>query len=325
MTGRGVHSDRVLMRCFCRSPELLVHYAQVVSHEGDVGSDLDGLLERIVDAFDEPFADPAALPTWVLSELTRRHVKVAISGDGGDELFAGYWRHRRDRLERRLRALLGRGGIRALLALSERIAPASVRDGLRRLGMPPDLAYAWKHCGLYFSKGDKASLYTDELARACRGYDPADRLRERYRHCEASDPLDKALYVDLTTCLPDDLLVKLDRTSMAHGLEVRVPFLDHRVVEQALRLPSFLKLSGGRSKVALHDVFDRQLPRVVRRRRKAGFDAPLSGWLRGSLRELVRDTLAAAPLERDALLDAKEVNSLVDSHERRSGDHGWPN
>ena len=150
-----------------------------------------------------------------------------------------------------------------------------------------------------------------------------DRLSELRTAHRGRDELDTQLRVDLALGLPDDMLTKVDRASMAHGLEVRVPFLDHRVVEQALRLPSSLKLNGGRSKVALHDVFERQLPRVVRKRRKAGFDAPLSAWLRGSLRELVRDTLAAGRLKRDALLDADEVNLLVDSHERRIGDHGW--
>jgi len=283
---------------------------------------------RILSCLDEPLADSSLLPSHILAREARSEVTVALAGDGADELFAGYRRYRADRW----------------LAHWQRVPPAA-----RRRLFEPLLRRLPDHRGTRFGElGRRAQklLDADGLSPEARSLSLAqifrdqeklrllqpdrsacsasmDRLRELRTAHRGRDELETRLRVDLVLGLPDDMLTKVDRASMAHGLEVRVPFLDHRVVEQALRLPSSLKLGGGRSKVALHDVFDRQLPRVVRRRRKAGFDAPLSGWLRGSLRELVRDTLAAAPLERGALLDAEEVNSLVDSHERRIGDHGW--
>jgi len=292
------------------------------------GEDVVRGAPRILSSIDEPLADSSLLPSHILAAAARREVTVALAGDGADELFAGYRRYRADRW----------------LAHWERIPPA-VRRGvveplLRRL---PD------HRGTRFGEfGRKAQKLLDvdglspearvlSLARIFREQEKIRLLASDRSGCSASmdllrelrsvhrgrDELDTRLRVDLALGLPDDMLTKVDRASMAHGLEVRVPFLDHRVVEQALRLPSALKLNGGRSKVALHDVFERQLPREVRRRRKAGFDAPLSSWLRGPLRELVRDTLAVGRLKRDGLLDADEVHSLVDSHERRVGDHGW--
>jgi asparagine synthase (glutamine-hydrolysing) len=131
------------------------------------------------------------------------------------------------------------------------------------------------------------------------------------------------LRVDLLLGLPDDMLTKVDRGSMAHGLEVRVPFLDHRVVEYAAALPSRLKLRGARSKIALLDVFGAELPARVRRRAKAGFDAPIGAWLRGPLRSLVRDTLAPRAVARAGWLSSEAVQELVLDHETGRSDHAW--
>jgi asparagine synthase (glutamine-hydrolysing) len=292
------------------------------------GEDVVRGAPRILSSIDEPLADSSLVPSHILSGAAREEVTVALAGDGADELFAGYRRYHTDRW----------------LAYWQRIPPAArrrlVEPVLRRLpdhrgtrlgefgrraqklldvdGLSPE-ARALSLARI-FREQEKLRLLSPDRASCSASM---DRLRELRAAHRGRDELDTHLRVDLALGLPDDMLTKVDRASMAHGLEVRVPFLDHRVVEQALRLPSSLKLHGGRSKIALHDVFEHQLPRAVRRRRKAGFDAPLSGWLRGSLRELVRDTLAVGRLKRGALLDADEVNSLVDSHERRIGDHGW--
>jgi asparagine synthase (glutamine-hydrolysing) len=292
------------------------------------GEDVAGGAPRILSSIDEPLADSSLLPSHLLARAARQEVTVALAGDGADELFAGYRRYRADRW----------------LAHWQRVPPAArrrlVEPLLRRF--PDDRGTRFGELGRraqklldvdglspearalslarIFREHEKLRLLSPDRSGSSASLDRLSELRTAHR---GRDELDTQLRVDLALGLPDDMLTKVDRASMAHGLEVRVPFLDHRVVEQALRLPSSLKLNGGRSKVALHDVFERQLPRVVRKRRKAGFDAPLSGWLRGSLRELVRDTLAAGRLRRDALLDADEVNLLVDSHERRIGDHGW--
>jgi len=292
------------------------------------GKDVVRGAPRILSSIDEPLADSSLVPSHILACAARQEVTVALAGDGADELFAGYRRYRADRW----------------LAHWQRVPPAArrrlVEPLLRRL--PDDRGTRFGELGRRVQKlidldGLSPEARALSLARIFREREKLrllppdhsdcsasiDRLRELRAAHRGRDELDTQLRVDLALGLPDDMLTKVDRASMAHGLEVRVPFLDHRVVERALRLPSSLKLNGGRSKVALHDVFEQELPRVVRRRRKAGFDAPMSGWLRGSLREFVRDTLAAGRLRRGALLDAGEVNALVDSHERRIGDHGW--
>jgi asparagine synthase (glutamine-hydrolysing) len=292
------------------------------------GQDVMRYGPRILSSIDEPLADCSLLPSHILACAARQEVTVALAGDGADELFAGYRRYRADRW----------------LARWQRVPPAArrrlVEPLLRRL--PDDRGSRFGELGRKVQKlldldGLSPEARALSLARIFREREKLRLLPRDHPVCSASmnrlrelralhrgrDELDTRLRVDLALGLPDDMLTKVDRASMAHGLEVRVPFLDHRVVEQALRLPSSLKLNGGRSKVALHDVFERELPRVVRRRRKSGFDAPMSGWLRGPLRELARDTLAEGRLRRGALLDAEEVNSLVDCHERRIGDHGW--
>jgi len=292
------------------------------------GEDVVRGAPRILSSIDEPLADSSLLPSHILAGAARQEVTVALVGDGADELFAGYRRYRADRwlghwqrippvarrrlVEPLLRRLPDDRGTR-LGEFGRKARKLLDADGLSPEARALSLARI-------FQEQEKLRLLAVDQSESSASM---ERLRELRAAHRGRDELDTRLRVDLALGLPDDMLTKVDRASMAHGLEVRVPFLDHRVVEQALRLPSSLKLRGGRSKVALHDVFDQQLPRVVRRRRKAGFDAPLGGWLRGSLRELVRDTLAAGRLRRDALLDAEQVNLLVDSHERRIGDHGW--
>ena len=148
-------------------------------------------------------------------------------------------------------------------------------------------------------------------------------LRDLRSACAGRDELETRLRVDLRLGLPGDMLTKVDRASMAHGLEVRVPFLDPRVVDEALALPSAWKLHRGQSKRALREVFGSLLPPAILRRSKAGFDAPLTGWLRGPLRELARDTLSDAGLRRGALLDAGAVGRLLADHESGDADHAW--
>jgi asparagine synthase (glutamine-hydrolysing) len=282
----------------------------------------------ILATLDEPLADSSLLPTHFLSRAARQEVTVALAGDGADELFAGYRRYRADRwlghwrriplsarrhvAEPMLRRLHGDRGTRfgEFARKAQKLLDA---DGLSPEARALSLARI-------FRENEKSQLLSAECLDGTASLDRLRALRETHR---GRDDLDTQLRVDLMLGLPDDMLTKVDRASMAHGLEVRVPFLDHRVVSQALQLPSSLKLRGGRSKIALHEVFERELPRIVRRRRKAGFDAPLGGWLRGSLRELVRDTLAEERIKRTALLEPGAVNSLVDLHERRVADHAW--
>ncbi|UCE86536.1 MAG: asparagine synthase (glutamine-hydrolyzing) [Deltaproteobacteria bacterium] len=289
-------------------------------------ADVRAAAPELIASIDEPFADSSFVPVQLLSRAARERVTVALSGDGADELFAGYRRYRAERwlarwqrLPVRVRRSLGAG-------LRNRLRPdRSTRLGelvrrAQKVLASEGLSEAARALALarIFDAADKRRLVPalDEALPS-----GLDDLRAVRRRVGGRDPLDRQLRTDVCLGLPGDMLAKVDRASMAHGLEVRVPFLDHRVVEHALALPTDRKLRGRRAKPALLDVFGPSLPRVVRRRRKAGFDAPLTGWLRGPLRELVRDTLEPRRIAAAGLLDAASVTQLITDHERGAADH----
>ncbi len=282
-------------------------------HEKAIQPNLRDLPLRLAGVFDEPFADPAAIPNYLIAEAAREHVKVALSGDGGDELFAGYWRHAREQTERRLRAF-GPVATTMVPALAPWLAPPGRRAGLARLGMPVSQAYAWKHSGIFFDDAAKADLYARGLADACRQFDPSARFREYYDRCSASDPVSKALYVDFKTSLVDGILVKVDRTSMAHGLEVRSPLLDQEVVELAARVPPALKLRRGRGKHLLAQAVADRLPASVVNRRKHGLTTPIGRWLRDEWREIAEDCLFGQQAVARDLFNARFLRSLWTTH-----------
>ena len=282
----------------------------------------------ILSSIDEPLADSSLLAVDALSRAARDRVTVAVSGDGADELFAGYRRYGAAEWIRRWRRLPGGLRRRALEPLLRGLrADRSTRVGelVRRArkvldaeGLPGgarDFELA-----RIVADGQKRRVAPGLNGHADTGF---ALFAERRTACGEGDALDRQLRLDLSLGLPDDMLVKVDRASMRHGLEVRVPFLDHRVVEHALRLPSSLKRRDGRGKWALIDVFGAELPRRVVRRPKSGFDAPLTGWLRGPLRSLARDALSARTLDGTGLLDARAVQSLLAEHERGEADHAW--
>lgn len=282
-------------------------------HEETIRPDLADLPVRVAGAFDEPFADAAAIPNFLIAEAARRYVKVALTGDGGDELFAGYWRHQRARLENRVRGLLGPVAS-VVSALTPRFAPESRRAGLLPLGMSAARAYAWKHSGLLFDATLKSGLYTPGFAAACRDFDPSKRFRSYYDKCDARDPLGRALYVDFKTSLADGILVKVDRTSMAHGLEVRSPLLDHDLVEFAARVPSSLKLRRNRGKYLLSQVAANRLPRSVLNRPKHGLTVPVARWLREDWRDLAEDCLRGPTATARGFFESRFIESVWTRH-----------
>jgi asparagine synthase (glutamine-hydrolysing) len=282
---------------------------------------LRDLIPRLVRFFDEPFADSSAVPTYYVSQMARQHVTVALSGDGGDEVFAGYSRHYLQKLEHRLRLIIGTAGTAALAQLAAFLPAMKGRNTLRKLGMAPDAAYAWKHCGFLFTGEGKHKLYDAGLAAICEPFDPGERFRSYYNRCSANDPLDKALYVDIKTYLADDILVKVDRMSMAHALEVRAPLLDHKFLEFTASLPASMKLNGGQTKVLLRRLIEGSIPPEVRNRKKHGFTMPLAEWLRGSLRELVEDILNSRCAVERGYFNPLYVRSLWDQHLNRKQDY----
>ncbi len=279
------------------------------------------LIERLSWHFDEPFGDSSAVPTWEVSGLARERVKVALSGDGGDELFGGYARHATEKWEHALRRC-GRAAAWTMARVAAGL-PAGLtgRNALTRLAGPPDQACAVK---FQFGRGApqlKARIYAAGFRDAIATIDPLAPFKQAYARAGKVDPLNRILYVDLKTYLADDILVKVDRMSMAHGLEVRAPFLDHRLVEMVARLPGRTKVTRLATKPLLRAALDGRVPRTAWDRPKHGFTAPIGLWLRNGLRDCVEERLfSRSSLGRD-LFDPKGLRQLWEDHRTGRGEH----
>jgi asparagine synthase (glutamine-hydrolysing) len=268
------------------------------------------LLPALAEAFDEPFADSSALPTYLVSELASRHVKVALSGEGGDELFGGYYTYAADLLAARL------GGLARLARpLVERLPSSSGKASfdykakrfVRAAHLPPlEAHHGWKEI---FSPAVRS-----ELTGRSHPFDPVDLLRARYAETEGAPLLARLQDVDLGLYLVDDLLVKTDRASMAWSLEARVPFLDTAVTNLALALPTRHKVRGFGKKLLLRKAAEPLLPREIVHGRKRGFSIPAAAWLRGELEPFARDTLSTDTLRRQGFFRPDAVHALIDAH-----------
>ncbi|MBI2468925.1 MAG: asparagine synthase (glutamine-hydrolyzing) [Candidatus Rokubacteria bacterium] len=289
-------------------------------HEEElVEPDAVQLATRLVQHLDEPFADTSIFPTYLVSRLARRKVTVALGGDGGDELFAGYDWYLADRgsqLYGRLPRAL-RGGLeRGLRAIRPTAAKRGVVNVARRFvegtAFPEGLEHVrWL---AFLGQAEKQALYADGFRDTLRGYDPFRWIVELFERAPVRDRLARQLYVDLKTYLPDDILTKVDRMSMANSLEARVPLLDHVFVERVARIPSRLKLRGLTRKYIFKRAMADRLPAEILRKRKEGFTIPMRTWLRGELRPLMADLLAEAEIRRDGYFDWPYVNRLVTEH-----------
>jgi asparagine synthase (glutamine-hydrolysing) len=294
-------------------------------HETVVSPAIGELIHQLVDAFDEPFADSSAVGSWVVAREAARHAKVVLSGDGGDEVFGGYVIYQADRLAPLYRRLPGALTARWLPALARRLPASEAKMSLdlraRRFvehgRLDPLAAHgAWR---MIFSDAMKDRLYRPGLAAPSR--DSLELLRAAYVAHEGDDELNRFLAVDTAVSLPDDMLTKVDRTSMAHSLEVRVPLLDHHLVEWMSRLPGGRKVRGLRLKALLKDAAEGLLPSDVIHRRKAGFHVPVPGWLKRELAPLVDRQLGRAALERQGLFDPVYVRALIDEDRAGKANH----
>jgi asparagine synthase (glutamine-hydrolysing) len=270
------------------------------------------LLPKLVEAFDEPFGDSSALPTYLVSELAAGEVKVALSGEGGDELFGGYYTYVADLLARRVGRLaaLARPLAEALPSRHERVGLDYKAKRFVRAAANPDPLerhHGWKEI---FPPPARVEL----AGPVASAWDPLDLYRARYAETAGAEPLARMQDVDLGIYLVDDLLVKTDRLSMAHSLEARVPFLDHKVAELAFALPTRLKVRGFAKKRLLRRALEPLLPREILHGRKQGFSIPLAAWLRGPLEAFAREALAPSTLARQGLLDPAAVTPLLDRH-----------
>jgi asparagine synthase (glutamine-hydrolysing) len=304
------------------------HFARLVARryqteheELTVAPDMVSILPELVRCYGEPFADPSAVPTYYLAQMTRRHVIVALSGDGGDEGFAGYRRYAWERIARALCALPGPAAAVAQLLLERLPGPRlrPLRDFGAHLRLPVADRYL-RHLA-HFTYRDKLGvagpLLREHLRRDAVAAD-FDRILGR---SDATDAVNRLLDLDVQTYLPDDIFTKVDIASMAHALEVRAPLVDHVLLERLASLPGSYKLDGLRGKRLLRLIAEDLVPREILERRKKGFSLPLDRWMREDLASMARDLLTDATARSRGLFDPARVTRLLDEH-RAGVDHG---
>jgi asparagine synthase (glutamine-hydrolysing) len=302
-------------------------YAQEVAaryrthHRSEVVQPDDfALVDRLASLYDEPFADSSAIPTYRVCELARKRVTVALSGDGGDESFAGYRRYRWHTYEERVRSLVPSSLRAPLFGFLGRVYPKAdwapqplrAKATLEALALDPIEGYF--HSVSILGDALRRKLFRDSFQKKLGGYRAVDVLR---RHLERAPdhPLSRVQYLDLKTYLPGDILTKVDRASMAHSLEVRVPVLDHELVEWAASLAPEMKLSGREGKYLFKKAMRPYLPRELLYRPKMGFAVPLASWFRGPLKARVRKALSSSLLLDTGIFDERFLSRMTHEHE----------
>ena len=285
------------------------------------------LIDRLADAFDEPFADASAFGTYRVSELARERVKVSLSGDGADEAFAGYRRYRLFMGEERARRLIPAGARRLVGALGDHYpkldwAPQFMRarTSLQGVGRSSEESYAYA-VGVTGAPL-RNRIYSRDLSAGLQGYRAEDRYIQAMRSAPAGDALSRAQYADLKIWLPGDILTKVDRASMAVGLEAREPLLDHRLIEFAARLPARMRLRHGSGKWLMKKALKPVLPREILHRRKMGFVTPIGAWFRGPLAEEAVAAGRGSALAETGWFDSATIGHLAEDHRSGRFDHG---
>jgi asparagine synthase (glutamine-hydrolysing) len=297
-------------------------------HEGTVTPDVAGLFDRLVVHMDEPFADVSMFPTYLVSQMAREHVKVVLTGDGGDELFGGYDAYRAQALAARWGRLAPAALVRALHAALEHLPPSSQKKGLVNktqrffaglAGAPGDIAqYRWM---TFMSPESRQRLYSRRFQDALISSDVHQPVREALAGWRTPDALNRQLYADLRIYLADDILVKVDRMSMATSLETRAPFLDADVMELAFSMSGDLKIRGGERKFVLKEALRDIVPGRILLRRKEGFSIPMKNWLRQELAPLMDRLLAPDRIEARGMFEPGEVGRLVAEHREGRANH----
>ena len=301
-------------------------YAQLVAtHVGtkherfEVTPDALDIVDKLSYQYDEPFSDSSAVPTWYLCELTRKHVTVALSGDGGDELFGGYERYRALMLSQRLQRWLPVDWLKQSGILNRLPDSSARRSFFRRvrrfceaLGQPPVERYMnWIQI---FGEAQRLDLFDESFIEKLPNYNPTRFLQDAWSKSGKRDLVSCATAADLQTYMPCDLMTKVDIASMAHSLEARQPLLDYRLVEWAAALPSHLKLRGNQGKYLLRQTFSELLPKEIWTRPKMGFGVPIAKWFRTSLRDRTYDALASKDTRCHAFFRPEAIRSLIDAH-----------
>ena len=307
--------------------KLIAEHLKTDHHTFEVSPDSLAVLPTLTWHYDEPFGDSSMIPTYYVSEVTRRHVKVALTGDGGDELFGGYTRYqtvhkvgRIDNFPSFVRRLLGNGLWDLLPAPDKQDAfLRKLRDRMRLLRKePPERFVRWV---TQFTAATRRALFTPEFAARLGNDDAEHVFVEAMNNCRERSTGSQAMLTDLQTYLPDDLLVKVDIASMAHALECRSPFLDHHVVELATALPYTQKVSGTTSKYILKEIYRRMIPPQIASRRKMGFSIPLDHWFRNELRDFLYAHLTDPVCLNRGYFKPEAIHRLLAQHESGDWDH----
>lgn len=283
------------------------------------------MLDNLVEMYDEPFGDSSALPTFLICQAARRHVTVALAGDGGDEVFGGYDRYRAMNISQ----MMGPAkylATRLAATFARPFAPLNERNKLRRFirfanALPYPFATQYLKYRSIFQTEDLSRLFTDDFADKLDLREPEKWFTELYESADFDDETARAQRHDILTYLPDNLLVKTDIASMAASLELRAPMLDHRLIDLGLSLPSELKIVAGRGKAILRDVFGDLLPAEVFNRPKRGFGVPLGRWLREDLRETLCETLMDKSVEKMGIFRPESLAGLINDHLSGKDDH----
>ncbi|WP_309662473.1 asparagine synthase (glutamine-hydrolyzing) [Sphingomonas sp.] len=294
-------------------------------------ADATEMLPQILSSYDEPFADMAAIPTWFASKLAAEHVKVVLCGEGGDELFAGYKRHRNARAIERLRPLLGPAGPLAAMIEGMPVSRSQRLNAVRQHALRfaefirlPDGYQQFFAATQISSRALRRQIYSPDFWQQQEGEDSYARLEQEYFPAAAvpkASALEQFLFADLTLNMPSAMLTRLDRASMAHSLEARVPFLSHKMVDWALTVPEDLKLRGRTGKLILRRAAAPWLPQEILSRPKQGFQIPMADWLRGRFGEFARETWQTSGAATAGYLDGSAVERLFREHQDGAADH----
>jgi asparagine synthase (glutamine-hydrolysing) len=294
------------------------HFDQVVQpHAID-------LVAKLAWHYDEPFGDSSAVPTYYVSQIARQHVTVALSGDGGDESFAGYRRYKMTMWEDKLRSRVPAGLRRSVFGPLGQVypklgwAPRAIRAKSTFQSLARDPIEGYFYGISCCPPSMKNKLLSGDVWKQLGGYDSADVLRYHYDRAGTEDPLSRIQYVDIKTYLVDDILTKVDRASMAVSLEVRCPLLDHKLMELIAQMPSGLKLRNGQGKYIFKKALERILPPAVLSRKKKGFSIPVAEWFRGELKGYAYDRLIGV---RDEALNHTFLMRCWNQHQR--GQRDW--
>ncbi len=298
-------------------------------HVGRVDPDDHSLIDLLAGLYDEPFADSSAMPTYRVCELAKRDVTVVLSGDGGDENLAGYRRYGQHLDDLATKAKLP-SAMRSLLGAVGSFYPDTPslpralqrRQGLISMGQDPVASFF--DINAVIKQDLRHRLFSDDFKRRLHGYDAVEVFREHAKAAPTDDPLSLAQYLDLKTYLPGDILTKVDRASMAHALEVRVPLLDHKLVEWISGLPVDLKRHNGEGKYLLKKSMESYLPHDILYRPKKGFAVPLAQWFRGPLRQRLQSALSSEVLHGAGVFDRRRLQRVFEEHDRGQRDWSTP-